>query len=684
MKVRLNTKPAKKKNVKKKSVEKKGKIKILPSTNIAIRITIIIFIFGAILYPSVPGLLNFAPGSVGGLFEEKIVGATYTTIFFYLITIMLIVKIVAAKLGMRDIDKWYLSKNPSKELVKKIRRQCEIFPYRFFSVGVTIPVVILILAMLVLPKQYMNFIVKGSIILAGVVLIIDLNIFIFSKIMFDNILAKTYTVGANIGPRIGFEKRIIAMCSGVIAAIGIITAFIGYSGTILEKGDTLYKIYNSYFEEKFDENEIYELNNVANILNSIKGPQDIVSKFILGENNDLAVIEGKEPTEFAIDYMKKMLDKNNGRIYEIYGSDIQGVAEKIQTDEGMYYVAVMYKIDANIAIWALIGVGLLLSVLAFLILKTTIRFFIDRVVDVTKDFKKIIDKKHKTNKVAVSTNDEIGDLILEFNRIQKINGDQITEIKDNQNTLIEKERLASLGQMVGGIAHNLKTPIFSIAGGVEGLEDLITEFDESIEDPNVTKEDMHAIAKDMQEWTKKLKGHTSYMSEIVTAVKGQAVNFSEELAVPFSVEELFGRVRVLMQHEVKHSNSVLEISNRVDDHIAMHGALNNLVQVINNLISNAIQGYGDIEKEKLVKLESKLENNGKLIVISIKDFGPGLPKEVQEKIFKEMVTTKGKNGTGLGLYMSRSNIQAHFNGDLTYETSEGKGTTFFIKIPVKK
>ena len=269
MKVRLNTKPAKKKNVKKKSVEKKGKIKILPSTNIAIRITIIIFIFGAILYPSVPGLLNFAPGSVGALFEEKIARATYTTIFFYLITIMLIVKLVAAKLGMKDIDKWYLSKNPSKELVKKIRRQCEIFPYRFFFVGVTIPVVILILAILILPKQYMYIIVKGSILLTGVVLIIDLNIFIFSKIMFDNILAKTYTVGANIGPRIGFEKRIIAMCFGVVAAIGIITAFIGYSGTVLEKGDTLYKIYNSYFEEKFDENEVYELNTVANILNTI-------------------------------------------------------------------------------------------------------------------------------------------------------------------------------------------------------------------------------------------------------------------------------------------------------------------------------------------------------------------------------------------------------------------------------
>ena len=62
------------------------------------------------------------------------------------------------------------------------------------------------------------------------------------------------------------------------------------------------------------------------------------------------------------------------------------------------------------------------------------------------------------------------------------------------------------------------------------------------------------------------------------------------------------------------------------------------------------------------------------------------PKEwtnkVQEKLFKEMVTTKGKNGTGLGLFMSYSNIKAHFNGNITFESEEGKGTIFNVIIPL--
>ena len=83
-------------------------------------------------------------------------------------------------------------------------------------------------------------------------------------------------------------------------------------------------------------------------------------------------------------------------------------------------------------------------------------------------------------------------------------------------------------------------------------------------------------------------------------------------------------------------------------------------------------------------IELEINNKENDMIFSITDFAGGLPKEVQDKLFKEMVTTKGKNGTGLGLYMSYSNIKAHFGGDITYKTEIGKGTTFNIIIPIKK
>lgn len=270
----------------------------------------------------------------------------------------------------------------------------------------------------------------------------------------------------------------------------------------------------------------------------------------------------------------------------------------------------------------------------------------------------------------------LGTLILFKDTTQHIL--DMEQIQNNQSLLMERERLASLGQLIGGIAHNLKTPIMSISGATEGLTDLIKEYDESIGDPEVTNEDHHAIAKDMSEWVDKIKTHTAYMSDVITAVKGQAVTLSENQHITFDIDELVKRVDILMKHELKNALITLNISINTDKNTALHGDITSLVQVINNMISNSIQAYNGKPNESIELIVNKEKNN---LVISVKDHGCGLPEEVKKKLFKEMITTKGKNGTGLGLFMSYSTIRAHFNGDITFE-SNSNGTTFNIIIPI--
>ena len=276
-----------------------------------------------------------------------------------------------------------------------------------------------------------------------------------------------------------------------------------------------------------------------------------------------------------------------------------------------------------------------------------------------------------------SKNNFLGTLILLKDVTQHVN-DRNT-IESNQNMLMEKERLASLGQMIGGIAHNLKTPIMSISGAAEGLKDLTKEYDISIGDPTVTNEDHHAIVKDMNEWIEKIQTHTSYMSDVITAVKGQAVAFSESTSETFTISELLTHIDVLMRHELKNALIELNTSILVPDSLTIKGNINSLVQVINNIISNAIQAYNG-QTNKNIDFIIKVKNND--IIFTIQDYGCGMPQKVQDKLFKEMITTKGKNGTGLGLFMSYSNIRAHFNGNMTFESKEGKGTRFDITIPL--
>ena len=252
-------------------------------------------------------------------------------------------------------------------------------------------------------------------------------------------------------------------------------------------------------------------------------------------------------------------------------------------------------------------------------------------------------------------------------------------IKDNQESLMESERLASLGQLIGGIAHNLKTPIMSISGATEALQDLTTELDNSIGNPLVTDQDFHDIAKDFSNWISKIRDYTEYMSDVITAVKGQAVTLSETENNSFDLEELVKRVDILMKHELKNALLYLTVKMHVDSKLMIHGDVNSLVQVIDNMISNSIQAYKGKTEEEII-LEFKQENEN--LVITVEDHASGLPKKVQEKLFKEMITTKGKNGTGLGLYMSYSTIKAHFNGNITFETEEGKGTRFNIILPL--
>ncbi|MEI3357347.1 MAG: HAMP domain-containing sensor histidine kinase [Clostridia bacterium] len=164
------------------------------------------------------------------------------------------------------------------------------------------------------------------------------------------------------------------------------------------------------------------------------------------------------------------------------------------------------------------------------------------------------------------------------------------------------------------------------------------------------------------------------MSDIITAVKGQAVTLSETEDMSFDVEELLKRVNILMRHELKNAIVYLNVSMKTNENIIIHGDINSLVQVINNMVSNAIQAYEGKTEQNIDLIVDKQDNN---LLISVRDYASGLPKKVKEKLFKEMITTKGKNGTGLGLYMSYSTIRAHFNGNILVDSEEGKGSNFY-------
>lgn len=245
---------------------------------------------------------------------------------------------------------------------------------------------------------------------------------------------------------------------------------------------------------------------------------------------------------------------------------------------------------------------------------------------VTTGMRSILKAKNSIvlNNLPILRNDEIGELVKEFNLLQNNNNSQIRSINNTKIRMIEQERLATLGQMIGGIAHNLKTPIFSISGANMALSELIKELKNSALDERVERKDFTEIASDMEMWTKKIDNYLGYMSDVITVVKGQTTVFSDDIREKIELKDVFKSVKFLLEHEIRKNNIELEIKNYVENDIKIEGNSNILVQILANLVQNSIDSYEDIaknDKNRKIIIESAYDKSKKNIIIYVEDFG---------------------------------------------------------------
>ena len=659
---------------------KKYKLKV--SSKIAIAFSIITIIVGIIFYFLLPTLLNYPPNTINTQFDKEVSKLYY--IYQYLIAIVgiILLFILYFKISLRKIDKWTKTKKISE--VKEVRKICFKYPYKLFEIIEIVPVIIVLLTLVCTGSHPVILLFKIGILVFSFTTLVSSLFLIISKNIFYPILkeAAIYVDNEKVNSKNSLQLRLIFQIFPSILVSVLLIALIGYSRLINEKGELL----NTYYMAELN---IIKLSNNKNILEQVEeqigtkllGKNDYI--FIETPSGEILTTKELKPSEFFIKYMHELSPTHNNRVYEAYTIDEQGVIRKVTYNNQEYTIGIHYEIvSSSILTYFLFAAGGLF-IFNLIILRYVVKSINTDLTNLTDGMKNILKDQENidSKKLPLTSNDIMGELVQSFNKIQEMTRENIEKIHNNQDILMERERLASLGQLIGGIAHNLKTPIMSIAGAAEGLNQLIKEYDESIDDPLVNSQDHHEIARDMQAWIPKIKAHTEYMSDIITTVKGQAVVLSNDETTSFTVSELVKKVNILMKHELKNAYIYMNVIMKTDENLTLNGDVNSLVQVVNNMISNAIQAYKG-ERNKNIEFEVSKEGND--AIFTIRDYAGGLPKEVQSKLFKEMVTTKGKNGTGLGLYMSYSNIKARFGGDITFTVNEGKGTEFHVIIPIKK
>ena len=656
--------------------------------SICVTFAIVVFLGIALCYYLMPLLLNYGPGTINSEFDKEFSsGITYFMQYALIYIVLMIIVIPCIFLYTRDfkyIDKLKKDAETNEKARKKLSKivvRCMNIPQYLFIIISFVPA--LLLSIIFLFLNFTSFADVKVILVAFTISILGASVgYIFLKGTLKSVLIWLQNTVKYDNSKFSLTTTLILQLSSMLLVCVFYTFLLSYSNNMDDKSQVLAKHYKYEIDALMKNNEINSIEALEQYLPSIA----FISKndwvFIIDENENFVNFTNAEVSEFFIKNAIELSSQNNNFVYDYYGTEVQGIVIPIRIAEKDIRIVIKYDLSNSFLIPFFANLILIIIYCAI-----SIYFFstsVTKEISLVADSMKNISKKSRTNEISeklpVTSSDEIGDLVVAFNDIQDLTTEYIKQIKDNQQILLEQERLASLGQMIGGIAHNLKTPIMSISGAAEGLTELTGEYLASISNPQVTPEDHREIAKDMLDWITKIKTHTSYMSDIITAVKGQAAQLSTSEYSEFSLYDLSKKVDILIKHEIKKALLTLETSIECEPTITMHGDINSLIQVIINLISNSIQSYNGKPNEKIY---FKINADNAKIYITVRDNGSGMTQETKEKLFKEMFTTKGKNGTGLGLYMSYSTIKGKFNGSISFESELNKGTIFVIEIPRK-
>jgi signal transduction histidine kinase len=269
--------------------------------------------------------------------------------------------------------------------------------------------------------------------------------------------------------------------------------------------------------------------------------------------------------------------------------------------------------------------------------------------------------------------------------------DTLNELKSTQTQLIQSEKMASLGELTAGIAHEIQNPLNFVNNFSEVSNELLDDMIEELN--NGELEEVKAITSDIKQNLEKITHHGKRADSIVKGMLQHSRNNDGEKE-NVDINKLTDEYLRLAYHGLRAKNKSFNatLDTHFDDSIGkLYLVPQDIGRVILNVITNAFYAIDDKQKnlknqsntsyKPKVAIETKKVDN--TVIITVRDNGNGIPKSIQQKIFEPFFTTKptGK-GTGLGLSMSYDIIKAH-GGTIKISTKKNEYTEFEIQLPIK-
>ncbi|GGD62028.1 ATP-binding protein [Lacimicrobium alkaliphilum] len=251
-----------------------------------------------------------------------------------------------------------------------------------------------------------------------------------------------------------------------------------------------------------------------------------------------------------------------------------------------------------------------------------------------------------------------------------------------QRQIVQNEKMASLGDMVAGVAHEVNTPIGLGVTASTMMLDRLNQLQHDFKNKTLKASALERFLNEGEENLNIIYRNLNRAAELISSFKQVAVDQSSENTRVFSFTQLMDEVLMSMRPRLKKVNH--EINIDCDPDLVIESKAGPINQVIINLIMNSlIHGFEFIEKGR-IDIIVRIQGNNKLH-IDYKDNGKGIPEHLCKRIFDPFVTTKrGQGGSGLGMHLVFNLVTQALDGSITVSSEEGHGVTFEILFPVRK
>lgn len=298
-----------------------------------------------------------------------------------------------------------------------------------------------------------------------------------------------------------------------------------------------------------------------------------------------------------------------------------------------------------------------------------------------------------------SRRDELGDVIRGFNQIQRrmkstisrireaedaarrsaeVTARALQDLRQTQESLLQAERLASLGSLVAGVAHEINTPVGIALTSASVLKQATDELQAAVGTTGLKKSEIMRYLDTAAESARLIMNNAYRAAHLIHSFKQIAVDQTSEARRPFALKEYIEEIVSSLQPKLKKTPIRLVLN--CPPEIVLDSYPGAFAQVITNLTLNCVEHAFEVDTPGEIRISARLD--GGTVELHVADDGKGIAPEVLDRIFEPFFTTRrGQGGTGLGLNIVYNLIRKQFCGTIAVSSTPGQGTHFTLRIP---